>query len=349
MRIAITTVQIPFLTGGAEMHAQNLKNELEKRGHEAEIVTMPFIDDPPHMLENQIIAARMLDVSSSWGGRIDLCIGMKFPAYYIPHPNKVIWVLHQYRQVYDLFGTEYSPFRDDEEGRELQRMIRQADQCYLREAKRLYANSQNVANRLAYYNDLPSMPLYHPCPGMDDFYRAEDEGYILMPSRINQTKRQQLAIEALRYTKSNVKLVLLGKADNDGVMAELKRAIQEYHAEKKVEFIGFVSHKEKLDLYAKARAVLFIPKDEDYGYITLEAMAASKAVITAKDSGGPLEFVTDGETGLICEPEAKALAKAMDRVTTSAALADEMGRAGKTRLAEMNISWDHVVKELTRE
>ena len=170
-----------------------------------------------------------------------------------------------------------------------------------------------------------------------------------MPSRINQTKRQQLAIEALRYTKSNVKLVLLGKADNDGVMAELKRAIQEYHAEKKVEFIGFVSHKEKLDLYAKARAVLFIPKDEDYGYITLEAMAASKAVITAKDSGGPLEFVTDGETGLICEPEAKALAKAMDRVTTSAALADEMGRAGKTRLAEMNISWDHVVKELTRE
>lgn len=349
MKIAIATVQIPFVAGGAELHAQNLRRELIRAGHEAEIITMPFSDYPPYLLENQIVASRLMDLRTSWGGNIDLCIGMKFPAYFFPHPNKVIWVLHQYRHAYDLFNTEYSFLKDDPQGRKIQSLIRQADQTYLKEAKRLYANSRNVAGRMAYYNGIISQPLYHPCPDMEDFYCAGDEGYILMPSRINQTKRQDLAIEALRYTRENIRLVILGRPDNDAVLEKLNSKIREYGAEDKVRFIGYVSQREKLSLYAKARAVLFIPKDEDYGYITLEAMAASKPVITVRDSGGPLEFVLDEETGLITQPEPQALAEAMDELTRSATLAAEMGRAGKQRLTDMDITWDHVVKELTRE
>ena len=105
---------------------------------------------------------------------------------------------------------------------------------------------------------------------------------------------------------------------------------------------------EKLKLYANARAVLFIPRDEDYGYITLEAMAAGKAVITAKDSGGPLEFVDDQTSGLVVDPTPQAVAQAIDRVAEDPDLAVRCGGRGKKKLVEMNINWEHVVEELTR-
>ena len=348
MKVAIATVQIPFVRGGAEYLADNLKNELIRRGHEAEIVSVPFIDNPPYQLENQIVASRLLDLSVSWGGRIDLCIGLRFPAYFIPHPNKVIWALHQYRQAYDLFDTEYSPLKNDSEGLRIKKMITRADQAYLPEAKRLYSISPNVSKRMMIYNQLPCTPLYHPCPDMEKFYSVGYEDYILMPSRINVTKRQHLAVEAMQYVKSDIKLLVVGSPDNPQVLNEFQEDIRKYHVEDKVQYIGYVDQQEKMKIYSKAKAVLFIPKDEDYGYITLEAMAASKAVITAKDSGGPIEFVLDDQTGIITEPSPKKIAKAIDQIASSKWMAEEMGKAGKKRLEEMDISWDHVVKELTK-
>jgi len=348
MRIAIVTVQIPFVKGGAEYHAENLRRELALRGHEAEIVTLPFFDNPAWQIENQIVASRLCDLSCSWAGTIDLCIGLRFPAYFIPHPNKVVWALHQYRQAYDLFDTEYSQLKDNLEGQQIRSIISKADETYLPQAKRLYANSLNVAKRMMTYNHLFAMPLYHPCPDMEKFYSLDAEDYILMPSRINATKRQSLAVEAMQYVKSGIRLLLLGGADNEEVLSALQADIQKYHVENKVQLVGFVSQEEKLKLYAKARAVLFIPKDEDYGYITLEAMAASRPVITAKDSGGPIEFVLDDQTGLIVEPSPREIAGAIDRIASTRFLGEEMGKAGRKHLKDMDISWDHVVKELTK-
>lgn len=348
MKIAITTVKIPFVSGGAEYHAQNLRNALIRNGHEAEIITMPFNDNPDYMLENYIIASRLMDVRSSWGGVHDLCIGMKFPAYFMPHPNKVIWALHQHRQVYDLFDTQYSLIKNDVRGRELKKIVTNADNKYIREAKRVYANSYNVAARMKKYNNIDSTPLYHPCPDMEKFYCGESEDYVLMPSRINDVKRQKLAVEALTKTKSNIKLYLVGRADNPAVMEDLKKCISDMKIENRVKLFDFVSQEEKFKLYANARAVLFVPIDEDYGYITLEAMASSKPVITAKDSGGPLEFVEDDKTGFVCDPTPESIAKAIDKVAKSRKRSIEYGIAGKTRIDEMNINWDYVVKELTK-
>lgn len=348
MKIAITTVQIPFVGGGAELHAQNLKNALIKCGHEAEIVTMPFMDSPLHYIENHIVASRLMDITNSWAGHIDMCIGLKFPAYYIPHPNKVIWALHQHRQAYDLYNTDFSNLKEDPLSKQMRQVIYNADNMYLPEAKRIYANSENVAKRMRRYNGIESTPLYHPCPDMDKFYCGEYEDYILMPSRINITKRQKLAIEALAYSKSNIKIYLVGKADNEIVKDELVAFIKERHLENRVRFFDYVTQEEKLKLYANARAVLFIPLDEDYGYITLEAMAASKAVITAKDSGGPLEFVVDNSTGMVVQPTPQEIAKAIDSFADSSAQAMQMGKSAKQRLDEMEITWENVVKELTR-
>ena len=48
--------------------------------------------------------------------------------------------------------------------------------------------------------------------------------------------------------------------------------------------------------------------------MTLEAFLARKPVITATDSGGPLEFVVDGVNGAVVAPEARALAMAINRL-----------------------------------
>jgi glycosyltransferase involved in cell wall biosynthesis len=93
--------------------------------------------------------------------------------------------------------------------------------------------------------------------------------------------------------------------------------------------------------------VIFPPLDEDYGYVTLEAMLSSKPVLTCRDSGGSLEFVVHQETGLIVEPEPEAVAHAIDRLYEDRCLAQAWGKAGKDRYLSMNISWDTVVERLT--
>lgn len=348
VKIAITTVQMPFVYGGAEILTKNLKAALVEAGNEVEIITMPFIDNPLHMIENHIAASRLMDINYSWAGKIDLCIGLKFPAYYIPHTNKINWILHQHRAAYELFDTELSNIKNSAEGNQMRKVIFNADNQYLSEAKRIYTISNRVSKRMAQYNGISSVPLYHPCPDMSKFYCAEYENYILMPSRIGVTKRQMLALEAMCQTKSNVKLYIVGRADNVAEKEKLLTYIREKKLQDRVKYFDYVTQEEKINLYANAKAVLFIPVEEDYGYITLEAMAASKAVITALDSGGPLEFVTDEENGEVVEPTPIEIARAMDYVITSKYAAVEMGECGKKRLKEMNITWENVVKELTK-
>ena len=348
MKVVIGTVQVPFVMGGAEFLARNLKLALCEGGHEAEIVTMPFIDSPIEQIERHIVAARLMDQECSWGGRADLFIGLKFPAFYMPHPNKVIWALHQHRAAYDLFDTEYSNIKSDPAGCSVQRIIMNADNTYLKEAKRIYTIADNVTKRMQRFNHISAHTLYHPCPDMGKFYADHYDDYILMPSRINITKRQMLALEALVHSHSGIKLYVVGKAEAEYEKKRMLAFIKEHNLAHRVRFFDYVSQEEKIRLYANSRAVLFIPRDEDYGYITLEAMAAGKAVITAADSGGPLEFVVNGNTGIIAAPSAQSIAKAIDQLAEDKNLAVRYGENGKKRLKDLNISWESVVKELTR-
>jgi glycosyltransferase involved in cell wall biosynthesis len=113
-----------------------------------------------------------------------------------------------------------------------------------------------------------------------------------------------------------------------------------------VEWLGYVSEEEKRSLFARALGVIFPPMDEDYGYVSLEAMLASKPVITCTDSGGPLEFVRDGETGLIADPTPAALATAMDILWDNQDQAKTLGAAGRAHYDSLEISWPKVVERL---
>lgn len=346
MRIIIATVQIPFVSGGAESHAEGLKAALLAAGHEADIVAVPFNPAVPERIPDQMLACRLLDLTEIHGAPVDRLIALKFPAYLIPHPNKVVWVLHQHRAAYDLWDYPFEDLSASPHGVLVREAIRRADQ-QLAEAKAVFANSKNIANRLGHFCGINAVPLYHPPPNAGSFFCAREPGeYFFFPSRMSATKRQSLVLEALALTKKNVKVRFAGLADSPEYGKRLKLLAAKLGVEARVEWLGFLTEEEKRETYAKAIAVIFPPVDEDYGYITLEAMLSSKAVITCEDSGGPLEFVSHLKTGLVAKPTAAALAEALDRLWQDRDLAAKYGRAGRERYEQMGLSWSDVVRQL---
>jgi glycosyltransferase involved in cell wall biosynthesis len=346
VRIIIATVQIPFVSGGAESHAEGLKAALIAAGHEADIVAVPFNPAVPERIPDQMLACRLLDLTEIHGAPVDRLIALKFPAYLIPHPNKVVWVLHQHRAAYDLWNYPFEDLSASPRGVLVREAIRRADQ-QLAEAKAVFANSKNIANRLGHFCGINAVPLYHPPPNAGSFFCARETGdYLFFPSRMSATKRQSLVLEALALTKKNVKVRFAGLPDSPEYGKRLKLLAAKLGVEARVEWLAFLTEEEKRDAYAKAIAVIFPPVDEDYGYITLEAMLSSKAVVTCEDSGGPLEFVSHLKTGLVAKPTAAALAEALDQLWQERDLATKYGRAGRERYEQMGLSWSEVVRQL---
>jgi glycosyltransferase involved in cell wall biosynthesis len=346
MRIIVATVQVPFVRGGAEIQAEGLCDALRGAGHEAEIVAVPFKWYPPAKILDHILACRLLDLTEVNGMPVDLLIGLKFPAYLIPHPNKVLWIIHQFRTAYDLWDHQYGDLIYQPEGAQVRDAIRDADTRLIPEAKAVFTDSLNVARRLDESCHIKAEPLYHPPLGAEHFYSAKAQDYLFFPSRLCLPKRQKLILEALQHTKAPVRVQFAGTPDSPDFAEELRATARALRVEKRVEWLGGVPEKAKLALYANSLGVVYPPLDEDYGYVTLEAMLSAKPVLTCSDSGGPLEFIRHEETGLVAAPEAKAVAQAMDQLWANREAAEALGKRGRQAYEGMNISWSHVVDKL---
>lgn len=344
MRLAVVNTQVPFVRGGAEQLAGWLVDNLREHGHNADLVNLPYRWHPAQKLLEHALVARLTRIAD-----VDRVIGFKFPSYYVPHDNKVLWVLHQFRAAYDLWGTEFQVLGDTTEAPYLRRAIVEADNQLLREVRRVYVISQTTGRRMHKFNGIEPTVLYPPL-GDDRAYYSEDPGdYVFFPSRINPIKRQYLAVEAMRYVTSDVRLVIAGGADIRGTDLEtVSNRIAELKLHGRVELLpGWLPEQRKLELLARCLGVLFIPFDEDYGYVTLEGFLASKPVITCSDSGGPLELVEDGVSGWVADPDPRSIAEAIDRLAADRSRAVRMGRNGPERIRDLGINWDHVVEELT--
>jgi len=124
----------------------------------------------------------------------------------------------------------------------------------------------------------------------------------------------------------------------------LEQIVSKLGLESKVEFLGNISERDLMDLYSRCCGVFYAPYDEDYGFVTLEAFLSEKPVLTCYDSGGPLEFVIHGETGLISEPNPQEIGEAISKIYSHLPQSQIMGKNGKELIRD--ITWDRVIETL---
>ena len=339
-RVLVLAVQTPFAHGGAEKHVRRLTEELARRGVEADLVALPLIERERFDLVRSALAWRMLDLTEIGGRRVDAVIATRFPSYAVRHPNKVVWLIHQYRQAYDQFGSAYSDLTAAPEDRRTREAIAEIDRVGLSEARRVFANSHTVAERLRRFNGISSEALYHP-PPLAGRYRTGPFGdYVLSVGRLDAWKRADLLVRALVFAPS-AKLTLVGRGPEE---ARLRRLAEETGVAGRLRSIPLASDEELLDLYAGARLVAVAPSGEDLGYVPLEAFLSGKPVLTTEDAGGPLEFVRDGETGFVVAPEPRALGAALEIAWNRPDALVRMGENGRRRVEKL--SWDEPVAAL---
>lgn len=345
MRILILNVQAPYVRGGAEILAEALQIKLREKGHDAEVVRIPFKWYPPENILHHILSCRLM---RPWSVDADLAIALKFPAYLIPFRTKRIWLLHQFRQAYELWGTAYQDLPSTPQGERVRDMIRRADERYLPEASKIFTNSAIVAQRLLRYNGIKADGiLYPPLLNPAAFVPGDYGDYFFYPSRVVPAKRQLLAVEAMQHVPASMELVLAGAAEDDAFPAAVHRRIAELGLQDRVRWLGWITDAEKARLISGARAVLYVPYDEDsYGFVSLEAFHAAKPVVTLSDSGGTAELVSNGVNGFIASPTAEALGQALTALAAGTNLARNLGQNARDTVSRRNITWDAVTEAL---
>jgi glycosyltransferase involved in cell wall biosynthesis len=344
MRVLVLNNAAPFIRGGAEELADQLVVRLNATsGVEAELLRVPFRSEPAERIIEEILLSQNLRLYN-----VDRVIGLKFPTYLIPHQHKILWLLHQFRQAYDLYESKLSYLCDCDAGERIAQLVHSADrECFLR-SKAIYTNSPVTQARLRKYNGFGSDVLYPPLLDGERFVGGEYGRYFFAGGRVGPGKRQHLLVEAMRLARCSVKLIIAGPLDDERYGRQLERLIAQNNMSGRVELrFGFHSRDEIADLVNGALACAYLPIDEDsMGYVTMEAFSAGKGVITSCDSGGVLELVHDGETGLVSNPDAHSLAESLDQLGGDLSTARKVGRNAKALLESKALSWDHTIASL---
>ena len=343
MRIALLNTFSPFIRGGAEILVDDLLEQLQLHGREVLLYRMPFPQSYEAPLVATIEAARMLCFDE-----FDRVIAFKFPAYCIRHHAKVIWLFHQFRQVYELWGSEYGGYNTSLVAETLRKIITAAYDEDIARSRHIYTNAKEVSNRLKQFNNINSVVLPPPLKQQELYYSDKVGDYIFYPSRITFIKRQHLAIEAMRHVKSGVRIIVAGVCSEEGYFDQLKRLIHENKLEKRVELRNqWISDEEKRELLANALGVIYIPYQEDScGFVSMEAFYSAKPVIACTDSGGTRELIEDGVNGFEVQPEPEAIALAMDKLFFDKSMAEHMGKAGLDEIIRRDITWSSTVRRL---
>ena len=339
MRIAVCRPQVPFAYGGAEIFSDTLVEQLRERGHEAEIVSIPFKWYPGHRVLTQAFLWRLVDLTETDGRPIEMVVATKFPSYAVRHPEKRVWLVHQFRQAYELDRTELGQFGESAEDRVVRRQVHDLDRVALGEATRLFATSRNVAGRLERSTGLVAEVLPHPPQSLA--YRDDGPGdFVLSVGRLDRAKRIDLLVEAAAHEPS-LQVVVTGDGPD---RARLEELVASPRATGRVRFAGRVSAEELEDLYATCSSTFYAPVDEDFGMGPYESFLSGKPVITATDAGGPLEVVHDGSTGRVVAPDPAEIAAAAVWLRDHPDEAAALGRAGHAVAAE--VTWDRAIGRL---
>lgn len=203
--------------------------------------------------------------------------------------------------------------------------------------KRHFAISATVANRAGYFPQGVSVGVLYPAPLIDRF-DCKDANYFFTASRHDGPKRIDLLIRAFMRVDADLDFIIAGDGPQRQALESLAAG------DSRIKFVGRVNDDELRGYYADALAIVYAPYDEDYGYITVEAMKSSKPVVTTTDAGGPNEFVIDGENGFVVAPLPERIAEKIEFLHRNRDLAREMGARALSTVRE--VAWRSVAEKL---
>lgn len=368
---------VPFTLGGAERAWLGLARAMNESGIRCELLKLPSPERDLAEVVSSYRAFLHLDVS-----HFDAVLTSKYPAWMVDHPAHDIYLFHRLRGLYDTYPGHLSPRIDARDRRfaHISRLVRGpatretaiealdatedllaqwSDDPALAHPGPVGRELVHFLDRIGFQPDddrsyfalsraVAARPGYFP-PGVDvgvvelpsDLDGLEPTGYehFFTASRLDGPKRLDLLIEAYRTVPGDVPLLIAGTGPDEVRLRQLAAG------DDRIQFVGFVGDEELADLYNRALAVPFIPMDEDWGLIAVEAMSAATPVITCTDSGGPQELVDHEHSGFVVEPTVAALATAMTRLVNEPGLAERLGSRALERA--QSITWDSVVEGLT--
>lgn len=342
-RIAVVTSSPPMTEGGHMVIARELVQALRDAGHSAEIIVTP--QNRFGRQASAYVATWLTDVGTSDGRRVDQVISLRYPSYAVRHERHVCWLNHTMREYYDLWPRFSATLGTRGLMKEHVRRaaIHVTDRLLLtRNVTKLFVQSRTIQQRLSMWPELKSTVLYPPAPRRD--YRCDGYGdYIFMVSRLTPLKRADLLIEALATPDARgIRAVIAGEGED---RSRLERLIARHSLADRVTLTGRLDDERVLAHLGKCRAVCFPPFHEDYGFVTVEAFASRKAVVTCQDSGGPSELVEDAVSGYVTVPTPQALACALRRLAEDGALAERLGQGAFESGQKLN--WPTTVAQLT--
>ncbi len=331
MRIAIlTAVSSSGEQGGAERLYAGLFLGFQSIGSNPELIALPADESSFEQILSNYHKCRELDLSA-----YDIVISTKVPTYAVKHQNHVIYLIHTIRVFDDMFDDMFK--NPDRVHFNQRAQVHRVDFEALSGAKACFAIGHEVARRLQRWRGL-NCNVLHPPLGFNKFWQGTSGNYFFLPGRLHSWKRVHLVIEAVRRSKFPFKLLIAGTGEAE---TELKQLAQ---GDERIQFLGRISDEELVGLYANALAVPFVPKREDYGYVTLEAFASGKPVVTCNDSGEPCQFVHHLETGLVTEPNPDSIRNSLDWLWENREHAIRMGENGYHLIKSM--SWEETATVL---
>ena len=384
MRVAMVCPRhVPPARGGAERVWDGIVQAINVRTpHTADLVGV----ESPEMTLEQVVKSYVrfdaLDVSS-----YDLVISSKYPAWMVRHPNHVVYMQHPLRGLYDTYQgplalpatglsreaialvdalRSSTPGVSGGRDRVLERALLLVDnlpgdhpdvafpgplaRLVVRWLDRDALSPEHTVAHLAISRTVAARDGYFPDPSRVEvaLHPSSLEGLgpgfgrnLFTASRLDGPKRVDLLVDAMAFVGGDVQLRIAGTGPAESSLRE--RAA----SDPRIRFLGYVDDKQLAEEYASAIAVPFVPLDEDFGLITLEAQMCHKAVVTCSDSGGPTEVVRDGLEGFVVSPTPRDLGRALQRLVSDRALAEEMGRRGFDRARR--VTWDRLLDALLRD
>lgn len=333
MKVAIITTRATSgAAGGAEHFYDALVAAFQSGGHEVQEVPI-FCEEPDFdAIKRNYLACYDLDVSD-----FDLVVSTKAPTWLVRHPRHVCYLVHTVRVFYDMFDATFPEVSADLLAQ--RRLIHCVDSAALSppRCRAVFSIGYEVSRRLRQWNQIEAEVL-HPPLWSNAFRSGQFGDYLLMPGRLHSWKRVDLAIRAMQHVNGPLRLVITGSGEAEDALRAMASG------DPRIEFRGRVSDGELTDLYSNALAIPFLPLREDYGYVTLEAFASGKPVVTCADSGEAASIVGQTKAGYVVPPEPVALANVWGRLRDNPVLASKMGRLGHAWVT--GLSWHRVVERL---